>query len=288
MSVGIYILLFCSMFAVSTSPLIARYLNHLDPIAIAFWRMMIGSIIMHTFSIFYKGKKTLSKKNSILTVSAGILLGLHFALFYSSISLLPNNIVNATVFGTLAPLFALIIEIYFGRKIKINLVLGLIIVLTGSFIMFISDFSFDSHLMQGNLLAVTCSICFAIVFIISDKVRKEESAVNFSKFLFTYATLILFIISIILDINLFSFSNHDFWYLLFLGVVPTIIGHSVFYYLVKYFSPTVVASIPLGEPFIASIIAYFIFPGQIINAYIVFGGTITIFGLFLITQNQKK
>ena len=47
------------MFAVSTSPLIARYLNHLDPIAIAFWRMMIGSIIMHTFSIFYKGKKTL-------------------------------------------------------------------------------------------------------------------------------------------------------------------------------------------------------------------------------------
>ena len=174
MSIGIYILLFCSMFAVSTSPLIARYLNHLDPIAIAFWRMMIGSIIMHTFSIFIKVKKLYQKKKFYFNYLRRHFIGITFCTFYSSISLLPNNIVNATVFGTLAPLFALLIEIYFGRKIKINLVFGLIIVLTGSFIMFISDFSFDSNLMRGNLLFVSCSICFAIVFIISDKVRKKK------------------------------------------------------------------------------------------------------------------
>ena len=105
MSIGIYFLLLCSMFAVSTSPLIARYLHHLDPVAIAFWRMIIGALIMHTFSLTSSGKKSLSKKNSIRTLFAGFLLGLHFALFYGAISLLPNNIVNATVFGTLAPLF---------------------------------------------------------------------------------------------------------------------------------------------------------------------------------------
>lgn len=288
MSIGIYFLLLCSMFAVSTSPLIARYLHHLDPVAIAFWRMIIGALIMHTFSLTSSGKKSLSKKNSIRTLFAGFLLGLHFALFYGAISLLPNNIVNATVFGTLAPLFALLIEIYFGRKIGLNLVIGLIIVLSGSFLMFISDFSFAGELIKGNILAISCSVCFAIVFILSDKVRENESAVNFSKFLFTYATLTLFVISIFFNVDLFSFSYDDFWYLLFLGIVPTIIGHSVFYYLVKYFSPTVVASIPLGEPFVASLIAYFIFPGQIINTYILLGGCITIIGLFIITQSQKK
>ena len=75
--------------------------------------------------------------------------------------------------------------------------------------------------------------------------------------------------------------------LLFLGVVPTIIGHSVFYYLVKYLSPTIVASVPLGEPFIASLIAWFIFPGQILNTYIVFGGLITLIGLFIIINSKK-
>lgn len=288
MSIGIYFLLFCSMFAVSTSPLIARYLHHLDPVAIAFWRMLIGAIIMHAFSLLSPGKKNLSPQNSIKTMVAGILLGLHFAFFYGAISLLPNNIVNATVFGTLAPLFALLIEIYFGRKIGLHVILGLIIVLSGSFLMFISDFSFNGELTKGNLLAITCSFCFAIVFILSDNVRQSESAVNFSKFLFSYATLTLFIISILFNVNLFSFSFNDFWYLLFLGIVPTIFGHSVFYYLVKYFSPTVVASIPLGEPFIASLIAYFIFPGQIINIYILLGGIITITGLFIITRSQKK
>ena len=288
MPIGIYFLLLCSMLAVSTSPLIARYLNHLDPVAIAFWRMIIGAFIMHVFSMISAGKKNLSKKNSIRTLFAGVLLGLHFALFYGSISLLPNNIVNATVFGTLAPLFALLIEIYFGRKIGLNLVFGLIIVLIGSFLMFISEFSFNSELTKGNILAILCSVCFAIVFILSDRVRKNESAINFSKFLFTYATMTLFIFAILFNINLFAFSYGDFWYLLFLGIVPTIIGHSVLYYLVKYFSPTIVASIPLGEPFIASLIAYFIFPGQIINAYIIFGGVITIFGLSIIINTQKK
>ena len=65
MSIGIYFLLLCSMFAVSTSPLIARYLHHLDPVAIAFWRMIIGALIMHTFSLTSSGKKSLSKKTQL-------------------------------------------------------------------------------------------------------------------------------------------------------------------------------------------------------------------------------
>ena len=288
MSIGIYFLLICSMFAVSTSPLIARYLSHLDPIAISFWRMFIGAAILYFYSLASKKNKYLSKQNNIKTIYAGILLGLHFALFYGAISLLPNNIVNATVFGTLAPLFALMVEIYFGRKIHTNLILGLVIVLIGSFTMFIFDFSFDSNLTKGNILAILCSICFAFVFILSDKIRKDESSLVFSKFLFSYATCTIFIIAIIFEVNLLSFSIYDFWFLLFLGIVPTIIGHSVFYYLVKYFPPTVVASIPLGEPFIASLIAYFIFPGQILNQYIIVGGIITVIGLFIIIQTKKK
>ena len=287
MSLGIYFLLVCSMFAVSTSPLIARYLNHLDPISISFWRMLIGAFILHVYGSFSNETKYISKQNSTKTKYAGVLLGLHFALFYGAIALLPNNIINATVFGTLAPLFALMVEIYFGRKVRMSLIIGLIIVLIGSFTMFISDFSFNSNLTKGNILAILCSICFAFVFILSDQVRKVDSSLNFSKYLFTYATATLLVISIIFQVNLFNFSLDDFWFLLFLGIVPTIIGHSVFYYLVKYFQPTVVASIPLGEPFIASIIAYFIFPGQILNQYILIGGIITLIGLSVIIQTKK-
>lgn len=288
MSLGISFLLCASMFAVSTSPLIARYLYHIDPIVISFWRMLIGAFILHFYSFFQRGTQKISHKNNTKTILAGILLGIHFALFYGAVAKLPNNITNATVFGTLAPLFALFIEIYFGRKINRHLIMGLLIVMLGSLVMFAYDFSLDGDLTQGNVLAISCSICFAFVFILSDQVRKIESSLNFSKFIFTYAAITLVGIGLFMGVDFLSFSIDDFWFLLFLGVVPTIIGHSVFYYLVKYLSPTVVASIPLGEPFIASVLAWFIFPGQILNFYIIFGGVLTLFGLFVIIQSKKK
>ena len=43
--------------------------------------------------------------------------------------------------------------------------------------------------------------------------------------------------------------------LFLLGLVPTVVGHSIFNYSVRYIRPTVVACFPLGEPIIASIIA---------------------------------
>ena len=287
MSIGIYLLLFCSMLAVSTSPLIARYLHDLDPIVISFWRMLLGAIVLHIYAFSSNKFRPLSSENHFKTVLAGVLLGIHFALFYGAISLLPNNITNATVFGTLAPLFALFIEIYFGRKFDKYLFVGLFIVLLGSATMFIYNFSFDSNLTKGNILAILCSVCFAFVFILSDYIRQKDSALTFSRLIFFYAASILGLIAFFKEISLFEITLNQFQFLLFLGIVPTIIGHSVFYYLVKYLSPTVVASIPLGEPFIASTIAWFIFPGQILNGYIIFGGLITLFGLFIIIQSKK-
>tara|TARA_B100000131_G_scaffold257852_1_gene252992 strand:+ start:272 stop:1099 length:828 start_codon:yes stop_codon:yes gene_type:complete len=275
------------MLAVSTSPIIARYLNHLSPITIGLWRMMIAALIMSVYGYYKYDLKPINSDNKVKVIAAGILLGIHFALFYGAIALMPNNIANATVFGTMAPLFALFIEIYFGKSISKNLIFGLLIVLLGSSIMFISDFSMNNDLTLGNILAIACSICFAFVFILSDQVRKTDSSFNFSKNVFIYASITLFLIAISRGIPFLSISLNDFIFLFILGVVPTIIGHSVLYYLVNYLRPTIVASIPLGEPFIATIFAWFLFDHQVLNTYIIFGGITTLFGLFIIIQNKK-
>ena len=287
MSLRIYILLVLSMLAVSTSPIIARYLNHLSPITIGLWRMMIAALIMSVYGYYKYDLKPINSDNKVKVIVAGILLGIHFALFYGAIALMPNNIANATVFGTMAPLFALFIEIYFGKSISKNLIFGLLIVLLGSSIMFISDFSMNNDLTLGNILAIACSICFAFVFILSDQVRKTDSSFNFSKNVFIYASITLFFIAIARGIPFLSISFNDFIFLFILGVVPTIIGHSVLYYLVNYLRPTIVASIPLGEPFIATIFAWFLFENQVLNPYILFGGITTLFGLFVIIKNKK-
>ena len=89
------------MLAVSTSPIIARYLENVPAVAISFWRMGFGALILWGVS-FIKKQVPLKNENLKRTLIAGILLGIHFALFFGSIKL--TSIANATFLGTLAPL----------------------------------------------------------------------------------------------------------------------------------------------------------------------------------------
>ena len=67
------------------------------------------------------------------------------------------------------------------------------------------------------------------------------------------------IIGMFSNTQLLNYSLNEYLGLLFLGVVPTILGHNSIYYAVKYVSPTIVAAFPVGEPIIATILAYLIF-----------------------------
>ena len=94
-------LLFTAMLAVSTSPIIARYLDDVPAVAISFWRMGFGALILWIISVIKK-QIPLSYENRNKTIMAGIFLGIHFALFFGAIKL--TTIANATFLGTLAPL----------------------------------------------------------------------------------------------------------------------------------------------------------------------------------------
>ena len=80
-----------------------------------FWRMLFASIILWVYSMFKAQGKMTNKTNFKNTILAGVLLGIHFALFFSAIKL--TRIANATFLGTLAPFFTLIIEIFILKRL---------------------------------------------------------------------------------------------------------------------------------------------------------------------------
>ena len=55
---------------------------------------------------------------------------------------------------------------------------------------------------------------------------------------------------------------------------------------IKYVSPTIVAAFPVGEPVIATILAYFIF-SESIYLHTAIGGIITMTGLIIIALKKK-
>ena len=56
---------------------------------------------------------------------------------------------------------------------------------------------------------------------------------------------------------------------------------------IKYVSPTIIASIPLGEPIIASILAFVLFK-EGIYSHVFIGGMVIAVGLILLIKNNTK
>ena len=272
-----YVMLFIALLAVSSSAWVVRLLPDLSSTTIAFWRMFLASIM--AFTVSYKTILTFVPNKKILV--AGLFLGFHFALFFKSVQL--TSIAEAALLGTISPVFTEIYSLLFQKKsFSLRVFFGLFLALFGAFVL-INQSSFSSTSTTGNLLAVLCSIAMAAVLLIGKDVRKKVGLFEYSRWIFLYASVCLFIISYFENVSVLEFQNKDFGWFVFLAAIPTMVGHNIFYFLVKSLSATTVAAVPLGEPVISSIGAFFFF-GEPVDAFVFFGGFITLLGVYFVIK----
>ncbi|MBC8213864.1 MAG: EamA family transporter [Candidatus Marinimicrobia bacterium] len=287
MSPKIVILLFVAMLSVSTSPLLAKWLDSVPALLISFWRMTFASMALWGYSAF-KPKVNLSSSGRNKTIVAGIFLGIHFAFFFGALKY--TTIANATFLGTLAPVFTLIIERnYLKRKFNSPTMFGIILALIGAGIILGYKFDLSAENTLGNILALTCSIWLAIVMVISENIRTKDGTLPYTRMLYFVSAFTLLILILFSGDSLTGFSNKEYFGLLMLGIIPTILGHNSMYYAMRYVSPTVVATFPLGEPILATIFGAIIFGGnEIPQAYLYVGGLVTLSGLLLLTLKNSQ
>ena len=274
-----YALLFVALLAVSSSAWVVRFLPELSATTIAFWRMSLASLM--AFAISYKTILTFVPNKKILL--AGMFLGFHFALFFRSVQL--TSIAEAALLGTIAPVFTEFYSIMFQKKrLSIKVLGGLFLALLGAYTL-LSQSSFSDTSTFGNVLAVLCSAAMAVVLLVGKDVRKSVDLFEYSRWLFFYAAACLLLISLYQNVNVFSFSFQDFGWFVFLAAIPTMVGHNIFYFLVKTLSATTVAAVPLGEPVISSVGAFFLF-NEPVGPFVFLGGSITLIGVYIIIRND--
>ncbi|MFQ6613717.1 MAG: DMT family transporter [Fidelibacterota bacterium] len=272
-----------ALLAVSTSSLFARFLPGLAAVSIAFWRMATAGTFLWGWTAA-KPQVPMSGPNLKKTLLAGIFLGLHFACFFGALKL--TSVANATVFATMAPLFTVFIErIFLKRPWKPIILAGLFLSVAGGIIINLGGLHFAGYGKTGDGLALLSSFWMALVLLIAEDIRQETGTLVYSRLVYTVAGGTLLVLALIMKINVFTFQPGEFIWLLMLGLIPTVIGHTVFSYTVKFIRPTIVASVPLGEPVIASFLAW-IFLAEQVPLMTVIGGAVTLGGLYVITSRQ--
>ncbi len=245
-------------------------------VAIALFRLSISFIILLPFFIREITNSQFPEIKLIkLSLLASVFLALHFIFWISSLKY--TSVTSSVVLVTTNPLFvgilsALLLRERPGKK----LIIAISIVLLGGIIISSGE-EIDSIKIKGNLLALAGAVMASLYIITTRKARQNYSLVTYTTVLYLFTSGILLIAALISDTKLFYYPAKNYLLILFLAIVPQLLGHNSFNWALKYLSPTVVAILILFEPIGATIISHFIFgyipsTGEIIGSALILTG----------------
>lgn len=260
------------------------------PMIIAFYRLFFTMLALTPFVIKSRFKfRDISAKEFGLACLSGVFLALHFSFWITSLNY--TTIASSTVLVTMQPLFVIGGGfLIYKETIASRGLLGATVALAGSIIIGIGDFQLGGMALLGDALAFAGAFFVAGYVLIGRGLRSRLPLLPYVYMVYGVTTVTLFLGNLILFRDpLFSYPGLTWLWFLALALIPTIMGHTVFNWALRYVKAAVVSVSILGESVGATILAYIIF-GQVPGPLQLCGGMAVLAGLAVFisgTANEK-
>ena len=254
-----YLALIGGVFAVSTGAIFAR-LADANPLVIAAYRVGIAALILAPFA-WWKARdelRGLSARELTLALISGFFLALHFATWISSLNY--TSVANSVVLVNTNPLWVgLLTPLIAKERIKKAAVLGIILSVIGGVIIGFGDFATGSENLLGDGLALCGSICAAIYLLLGRNLRRKLSLLSYIFVCYGSAALILWTIVFALNLPVTGFNTSTYAAFIGMALISQLIGHTSYNWALKWFTAGLIAVSLLGEPIVATFLAYLLF-----------------------------
>jgi drug/metabolite transporter (DMT)-like permease len=273
--------LFVSIIAVSTASILIRKSNA-PPLTIATYRMMFSTLLLLPFYIRNKGFekiKQMTLTRILMLIGVGIVLALHFASWITSLEY--TAVASSVIFVHVDPLFvAVVSHFWYGEKISLKTAIGIFFGFVGVSLIAWEDSSHGGVNLYGDMLALFGGLMLGIYILFGRRIRQSLDLVEYVTPVYATSAIILLLSSIITNTKLIGFQVYDFFIFSLIAIIPMIFGHTVNNWALKYVSASIVSISLLGEPIIASILAFLIL-SEIPSVLTIVGGIITFTGILL-------
>ena len=259
-----------------------------NPIIIANFRLLFASIILFPFwlSIVIKKKHKYFNfklgdgqlvsapqfkipkfhKESVLGVLIpGILMGLHFMTWIIAVKL--TTVANATLIINVQIIIVPILGFLFLKEyITTAEILGISLAFVGMLIVGLGDFKLEPQNFRGDVITFLSTIFFALYILfgrsfrrISGESSEQSHLIEYIFPVYTTAFLFITLFCLVAGIPLRIKSWDSFFWIVMLALIPTIIGHSLLNWSLRYVKPQIVSLFILSEFPISTIFAYILF-----------------------------
>lgn len=260
-------------------------------LVIAFYRLGFTLLLIAPFALSRPGRielRRIAQRDLAAAVIAGLFLALHFWVWITSLEY--TSIASSTVLVTMQPLFVVTLGYFFlHEKFSAKTLTGAALALGGSLLVGIGDFRIGGDALQGDILAFSGAFFIALYFIIGRSLRSKLSLFPYVFLVYGTAAAFLLAINLWAGIPLYPYPPLDWLWFLALAIFPTICGHTVSNWALRYVKTMVVSVSILGEPVGACILAFLIFK-EVPGSLQLLGGLTIITGIYLFlttTQNEN-
>ncbi|PFZ79377.1 DMT family transporter [Bacillus toyonensis] len=283
-----YFILFFGVFALSTSAIFVK-LADAPAAIIAFYRLLFATVILLPLLLFNKRNrnelKTLSKKQWGFGFLSGLFLAAHYVLWFESLRY--TSVASSTVIVTLQPLFSMIGGYFlFKERFTKGAVIGCFIAISGSIIIGWQDFQISGDALYGDILAFMAAGIITAYFFISQHIRKDLSLIPYSVISYGSSACFLGIFAYIQQQSFIHYATQTWLSFIGLAFIATILGQTIFNWLLKWMSATVISMSILGETIGTCVLAYFIL-SETITLQQALGISIIFIGLTLFLLQPK-
>ncbi len=251
-------------------------------LAVSFYRVALASLLLLPFAGRDASRSwpALDRRRRVLVVAAGLALALHFATWVASLSY--TTVASSVLLVNTAPLFAIVLSrLFLHEKPSATVLAAIPVALAGAALIAYGDWTGSPGSLLGNGLAVAGAVTVALYQVIGRGLRDALPLNAYVLGVWATAALVLAALARAYGVLLGGYPARTWLVFLALAVVPTLGGHGLVNKSLRSLPAPTVGLFLLGEPVIASLLAWLLFhetPG----AWTLAGGGIVLAALGLV------
>lgn len=275
------IMIVMGIIGISLSSILVKYSAAPSAVTAA-WRLL-WTVVLMTPVVFGKRevrRELFSAGKEIILLSAvsGLFLAIHFALWFESLG--HTSVASSTTIVCTEVIWvSLGYCVFLKGRLSLKAVAAICVTLTGSVMIAFSDSAAGGSHIYGDILALLAAVAVAVYTLLGRIVRESASTTVYTYLVYVSCGAALLFLCLVQGSGLLENGISAVIVGFLLAVFSTILGHSIFSWCLKFFSPAFVSASKLCEPVAAAILAAFLFaefpsPMQIAGSTLILGGVL--------------
>jgi drug/metabolite transporter (DMT)-like permease len=256
------------------------------PLAVSFYRVAIASLILLPFAHrdARRSWAALDGRRRTLLLAAGLALALHFATWIASLSY--TTVASSVLLVNTAPLFAVVLSrLFLHEKPALVVQVAIPIAFAGAALIAFGDWTGSPGSLLGNGLALAGAVALAVYQVVGRGLRDALPLNAYVLGVWSVAACVLAATARSSGTLLGGYPVRTWLLFTALAIVPTIGGHGLVNKSLRSFPAPTVGLFLLGEPVLASILAWIVFR-EVPGPWTLAGGAVVLAALGLVLARR--